>query len=271
MDRIPPFNTEQLTAIAKIIGDTDRGLTGTEIGHLLAEGRIPDVSPEMSKWKRLYNALAGIQNAKQVGNHAIMVINRVMNPVQYTTRPDVFATRRDELNTVLAFCGFTVGEDGRVRRIAAATNLQDAMERASRLHSALVVRKVHEDVLRFCRAELLEENYFHAVFEAMKSIAAKIRSLSGLSSDGADLVQEAFALGKDASPLLAINNLATETDKGEQRGFVNLLVGLFGTIRNPLAHNPKVEWDMSEQDALDILTIASLVHRKLDQAYRHRR
>jgi uncharacterized protein (TIGR02391 family) len=54
----------------------------------------------------------------------------------------------------------------------------------------------------------------------------------------------------------------------EQRGFVSLLKGLFGTIRNPLAHDPKIEWDMNEQDALDILTMISLVHRKLDRARR---
>jgi len=270
MERIAPFDSQQLTSIAKILADTNRGLTGSEIEHLLSECRIPDVNPEMTKWKRLFNALAGIQNEKHVGNHTIMAINRVLNPVQYTGRPEVFSERRDELNTVLAFCGLTIGEDGRVRRARVATNLQDAMERASRLHSALVIRRVHEDVLKFCKAELLQENYFHAVFEAMKSIAAKIRDLSGLTSDGADLVQEAFALGKATSPILAINNLVTEIDKGEQRGFVNLLVGLLGTIRNPLAHNPKVEWDMSEQDALDILTTASLVHRKLDQAYRYR-
>ena len=69
-------------------------------------------------------------------------------------------------------------------------------------------------------------------------------------------------------PMLRINDLKTETDRGEQRGFANLLVGLFGTIRNPLAHNPKVEWQMTEQDAIDLLTTASLVHRKLDNAIR---
>lgn len=37
-------------------------------------------------------------------------------------------------------------------------------------------------------------------------------------------------------------------------------------VRNPLAHNAKIEWDMSEQDALDTLTMLSLVHRKLDSA-----
>jgi len=161
-----------------------------------------------------------------------------------------------------------VGEDGKVRRGVHAESLDDAFQRATRLHAALFTRGVHSDVLAFCRAELLQENYFHAVFEAMKSIAAKIRQLSGLISDGSELVTGAFALGKTGTPILAINSLATETDKGEQRGFVNLLIGLFGTIRNPTAHNPKVEWPMSEQDALDILTTASLIHRKLDRARR---
>ena len=135
---------------------------------------------------------------------------------------------------------------------------------SARLHN----RGVHADVLRFCRAELVEENYFHAVLEAMKSIASKIREQSGLSNDGAELVKDAFSFGKTSRPILAINALVTETDKGEQRGFVNLLIGLFGTIRNPTAHNPKIEWPISEQDALDILTTASLIHRKLDDAYR---
>ena len=47
---------------------------------------------------------------------------------------------------------------------------------------------------------------------------------------------------------------------------MNLLKGLYGTIRNPLAHDPELEWPMTEQDALDILTMISLVQRKLDQA-----
>ena len=49
-----------------------------------------------------------------------------------------------------------------------------------------------------------------------------------------------------------------------QKGFANLLIGLFGAVRNPLAHAPKTNWPMSEQDALDILTLVSLIHRKLD-------
>jgi uncharacterized protein (TIGR02391 family) len=96
-----------------------------------------------------------------------------------------------------------------------------------------------------------------------------VASLSGLSGDGCDLVHDAFGQ-RFSDPLLAINPFQTETHKGEQYGFMNLLKGLYGTIRNPLAHTPKTEWDMTEQDALDILTMISLVHRKLDQAHRLR-
>lgn len=211
---------------------------------------------------------ASWQNSKSIGNCVLMFITRAMNPALYTRRGDEFASRRDELNVVLAFSGMHIGDDGKIRRSTKAESLNEAMKRASRLHDALSNRNVHAEVLRFCKAELLEENYFHAVFEAMKSIAAKIRTLSGLQSDGADLVQQAFGQSR-SGPLLAINPLTTDTEKGEQRGFANLLVGLFGTVRNPLAHNPKIEWEMSEQDALDILTMASLIHRKLEKAYRY--
>jgi uncharacterized protein (TIGR02391 family) len=266
MERIPCFDPQKLESIARVLGETNEGLKGPEIEYLLVQCKMADPTPEQTKWKRLFNAFAEAQNRHQLGNHVIMLINRAMNPVNYTTNPQRFAKRRDQLNVVLAFSGYIIGDDGQVRRASKVANLDDALKRASRLHAALVNRGVHADVLSYCRAELLQQNYFHAVLEAVKSIASKIRSLSGLQSDGADLIQAAFGLRKDGSlPLLAINELKSDSDRGEQRGFANLLIGLFGTIRNPLAHNPKVEWPMEENDALDILTLVSLVHRKLDR------
>jgi len=129
------------------------------------------------------------------------------------------------------------------------------------MRAALESRAVHSEVLKYCRAELIEENYFHAVLEATKGIAERIRQLSGLGSDGADLAKDAFNVG---NPILALNPLRTDTEKSEQAGFANLLIGVFGAIRNPLAHAPKIVWPMPEQDALDILTVVSFVHRKLD-------
>ena len=267
--RVPPFSGERLEAISKVLADTTEGLTGSEIDQLLRNCSIPSPTPEMTKWKRLHNAFVEFQNEHQVGNHVVVFIKRAMDPARYVSESQVFRSRRDRRNSVPAFCGYTLGEDGQLRNADAARTIDQALERANRLHAALIQRSVHADVLKFCKAELLEENYFHAVFEAMKSITFKIRSLSGLSGDGCDLVHDAFGQ-RFGDPLLAINSFETETHKGEQYGFMNLLKGLYGTVRNPLAHDPKIEWDMTEQDALDILTTISLVHRKLDQVHRLR-
>jgi uncharacterized protein (TIGR02391 family) len=42
--------------------------------------------------------------------------------------------------------------------------------------------------------------------------------------------------------------------------------GLFSTFRNPAAHAPRVLWATSRTDALDMLTLASMLHRRLDDA-----
>lgn len=52
----------------------------------------------------------------------------------------------------------------------------------------------------------------------------------------------------------------------EQRGFMNLLKGVFGTFRNTTAHAPKITWKIEKEDALDILSMISLIHRRLDKA-----
>lgn len=176
-----------------MLADTERGLSGTQIERLLQEIEVADTSPGITKWKRLFNALAGAQNRHQIGNHLIMFINRAMNPVNYARDPATFTWRRDELNVVLAFSGFYVREDGKVGHADKATTLDAARARAGRLKAALESRVVHAEVLNYCRAELLDENYFHAVFEATKGVAERIRLLSGLNGDGADLVSKAFA------------------------------------------------------------------------------
>ena len=59
MTRIPPFSSQHLEAACRVLADTERGLSGTQIERLLQEIEIADTSPGMTKWKRLFNALAG--------------------------------------------------------------------------------------------------------------------------------------------------------------------------------------------------------------------
>jgi uncharacterized protein (TIGR02391 family) len=123
---------------------------------------------------------------------------------------------------------------------------------------------VHPDVLTFCRAELLVDNYFHAVQEAVKSVAEKMRSRTGLSDDGSTLVDRVLS---GELPLLAINQRSTISERSEQSGFANLVRGTFGMFRNPTAHEARIRWNMTKEDAEDLLTIVSLIHRRLDKAH----
>lgn len=259
---IPPFSGAVLEGVARTLADTTQGLSGSEISRLLADCKVPDVEPAITKWKRLYAALAAFQNINKVGNHVVMFICRAMEPARYTGNIESFRWRQSELNMVLPFNGLRLRDDGKVERAGKADTLDDAQRLAGRMHAELARRGAHEQVLRFCEAEVLAQNVFHAVLEAMKSITSRLRTLSGLTTDGAALVESCFNV---KNPLLQINALNTESDKGEQRGFANLLVGLYGTFRNPTAHEPKIEWALTEQDALDVLTTLSLIHRRLDR------
>jgi uncharacterized protein (TIGR02391 family) len=121
-------------------------------------------------------------------------------------------------------------------------------------------------VLAACRAELLEENYFHTVLEATKSLAEKIRARTGLDGDGAELADAASGLGKTGTPPLAFN-LLRRNERSEHTGPHNLIKGIFGAFRNPTAHALRASWPMEEADALDLLQTISLLHRRLDAAY----
>jgi uncharacterized protein (TIGR02391 family) len=261
------FDEPTLRAICNALGDTDNGLTGSEIGQLLSACNIEDVDPTMTKRIRLFEALSRKQALDNCGNNVVNFIRLAIRPVRYIGKNETFEQRRSTLNQILAFCGLSIGEGGEIYRAQVAKTISQAQERANRLYRELISRKVHPDVLKFCRAELLQENYFHAVFEATKSIADKIREKSGLIADGSRLIDDAFG---GNTPLLAFNTLRTETEQSEQTGLMNLIKGLFGLFRNTTAHAPKIKWAINEQDALDMLTMASLVHRRIDNSYRTR-
>jgi len=269
MPAIREFSPTELESICGVLGDTSRGLTGTEIGNLLARLGIPDLMPTMTKRHRLFEALAKHQAETRSGNIVGAFTQEAMNPVRYTGNHQLFDERRNALNAILAFCGYSLWEDGKLRlRAQPARTLTEAEEAAGHLRSELFRRGVHPDVLKFCRAELLQENYFHAVFEATKSVADKIREKAEVDGDGSKLVDQAFGIGKQGIPILAFNSLQTETERSEHSGLMQLMKGMFGVFRNITGHAPKIKWPISEQDALDLLTIASYLHRRLGTCFR---
>jgi len=218
----------------------------------------------MTKRHRLYNAFAHDQNRRQDRTRILGFIRNAMKPERFTREPQRFEPMRGNLNRALAFAGLCVDESGTLKAAEKARTLSEAQRRADELRADLSARGVHPDVLRFCQAELVADDYFHAVLEAVKSVADNLRSKTGLSDDGAALVDRSLA---GSPPMLAINPLSTESHRSEQKGFANLARGVFGMFRNPTAHEPRIHWPIGKEDAEDLLSLVSLIHRRLDDAH----
>jgi uncharacterized protein (TIGR02391 family) len=261
---IASFPDSNLRTLATVLADviTHRELTDLFSQCGIAESDRPGGTP---KWERILLALAARQRQDRCGNNAGAFIEAAMAPVRFVADHARFDDFRRRLNEPLAFSGLQLNDAGKLEQAAPAATFSEAQQRADRLRQELQRRHVHQEVLRFCRPELLQQNYFHAVLEATKSVAEKIRQHTGLTGDGAAIVDRAFGL---ARPLLALNSLQTDSEKSEQNGFANLLRGMFGTFRNPTAHAPKIELTVTEQDAFDLLSLVSYLHRRLDASVR---
>lgn len=257
----PPFSSGDLEGICKAL--CEGGLTGTEIEHSIRQCRMNDPDPTIAKWKRLFNSFADYQNRTQRGNGVLGFISTALSPSRFVGDSDRLRSILESLNTVLAFHGLEFRDDGDFHKTTKVATLSEAERTAKQLKQKIIDRDLHLHLLKYCTAEIIQDNLFHAILEATKSVAQLIRDKTNLISDGAELVDEAFG---GSSPVLRVNAYITETEKGEQRGFVNLSKGLFGTFRNPTAHAPKIEWQISEQDALDILSMVSYVLRRVERA-----
>ena len=261
MTVIPLFNEGSIESLSKVLGDCG---SGSEISRVLASCNIRDGSNESTKWRRLYAIFLEIQREDRCANQIMNFIQSFLTPARFVGRNDEFESHCIELNTILALSGFEYRADGQFRKRTPATTLSEAERRASTIQAKFQGRRIHSEVLKYCRAELMQENYFHAVLEASKGLAQRIRDMSGLDGDGAALVDKVFT---SKAPILAFNTLRTETEENEHKGFATLLKGCFATVRNPLAHEPKIMWD-GEDDAADYFTLISLLHRKLDDCIR---
>lgn len=267
---IPPFKVSTLEILSEIIGETNEGLTGTQLHQFIQQAQMEDVSYNeemLAKRKKLYNAFAHEINTHKCSNNIVAFIQLVLDPALYVDNSELFEKRRQAINKQLAFEGLEIDETGKVVALEEkASRLQDIELRVKGLKNKLEQRNVHLAISSYCRAELIADNYFHAVMEANKGLFQRIRDISGVEADGNKLIEQVFS----SNPIVIINGFQSQSEKDEHNGFCNLLKGLCSMFRNPLAHEPKVEWPISEQDALEILGIISYCHRRLDNAQKIR-
>ena len=259
--KVEPLKNSALEGLARLLADC---CTGSDITGVLHNHNIPDeLGPSQTKWKRLYHAFVSSQDRYRCSNHTLAVIKDILDPIRFVNNQDGFEASRQKINTILAFSGIEYGVEGEFKKRAAAQTLSEA-QRYNMIQAKLQGRNIHPQVLVYCKSELLQDNFFHAVFEASKGLADHIRKKSGSTKDGTALVDEVFT--KNA-PILAFNALNTETEISEHVGFAALLKGCFAAIRNPHAHTPRIHWEGGD-NAADYLTLISLLYRKIDSCHR---
>ncbi len=257
---LPPLQGASIERVSQIIGDA---FTGSVLARMLGTAGLHDPVELSTKWKRVYQALATAQNAARSGRPVIDFIKLAGSPAYTSASTEAHESLVRALNVPLLLEGYALQLDGRMLQVPKAGTVSAARQRADRLREELTRRRLHPDVIAFCREELVAKDYFHAVFEATKSLSDKLRRMTGLSDDGTRLAQVALERGGDG-PYLLVNAFKDASDFDDHDGVAAMLRGAFKVCRNPQAHAPRIYRPIDEQDAWDLLTNLSYLHRRLD-------
>ncbi len=200
MDQIPKLPVGAVEAVSKLLKEC---ATRTEITNFLKTKGIDNDSGGSSKWKLLNSIFNKLQEEDGFANRLLDICETILDPARFIDKTGEFEERRQELNKILAFSGLEYGKNGKFRKCEQAQSLDEAERRAQTIQSKFRGRNIHPEVLKYCKAELMRENLFHAVFEATKGLMQSIRDKSGIKDkDGAALVDKVFSINQ---PLLAFN------------------------------------------------------------------
>jgi uncharacterized protein (TIGR02391 family) len=260
MPAIPAFNEQLLQMMCDILGDTSDGLSGSDISLLLEHCDIPSPESGVTKRHRLYQALSKRQREDGCANHVIHFVQCALIPENYLEKPHQFDFLRYSLNEILSEAGYQIGMDGKFHRMPKIAT--GAAQRANQLRSALLPRNLHPEVMRLCRADLLGEHYLPVVIAAAKSLSEKIQLKTGSISVGAELADHALEFSN--GPKLAFNTLQTKAEISEHLSLLHLIKSVLTAFNSP--DTPEPAWAIAEPDAIDLLTLISMLHRRIDQA-----
>jgi uncharacterized protein (TIGR02391 family) len=105
-------------------------------------------------------------------------------------------------------------------------------------------------------------HYQDAVCEAFKYLNNYVKSRVRKSSDdGASLMKQAFS---PKNPILKLNDLANQSEKDEQLGYMEIFSGVMTGIRNPRAHEN--DFDNDPYTAIQLLSLADHLLQRTQKA-----
>lgn len=268
------INNEQLSSISGCLSEM---LTHKEIDRYLsfcgiANMSVPTITTTdqfgfqnlkfgTSKRDKIFNSLSHEINRTKSDKCLSAFIEAAFEPSQYIEKKNQFESMREALNKRLMMVGWEISKEGKVCDVQKAKTIGEVEQRVQTLYQLSEERNFHKEVFKYCKKEFLNQDYFHAAFEAVKGLYQRIRNMTGLTTDGQELIEKAFA--KNA-PYLFFGSLHSESAASEREGFKYLLVALQKMTRNPAAHDPRILAIDDLQDCLEVLTMVSRAHHYLD-------
>lgn len=159
--------------------------------------------------------------------------------------------------------------EGRDRAIAlleqAAQTLAERLEDLGETESGRALRAyegldLHPEIARAAGDLYRGGHYANAIEDAVKALNGLVRFRGDHNADGTTLMECVFSPNK---PILRFNDLADQSDRDEQKGFMMMFSGAVAGLRNPRAH--KLIKDDPER-ALEFIAFVSLLAKLLDGA-----
>lgn len=262
----------KLESLANKLGTLPE-LTHANIDKYLADCSIQDISIKSkavgfgyifgdSKSKRIYKCFINEFHKTNNDLKIVSFIERALDPTRFAASERYDDVLKD-INSVLLFMGCEVSRSGKVKIVKKATTIDEVQERINALENEAKKRSVHSEVLKYCKREYLDKDYFHAQFEASKGLFQRIKELINQNVDGAKLINGVFSTDE---PMLILPNLklTERTDKDEFLGYKHLFEYVLNAIRNPEAHTPRILASEELGECLDNFVIISRCHRFLD-------
>lgn len=260
------MDSQIVQAISKILGEL---VTGSKITYLFKKNNWRDYYSETgdkmlsTKWKRIEDTLNYEINKSNSDKPFITLIEDIMKPFEFRSNIELWNESLKNINEIISFSGLELLSNGKIIEVKPVDSLQEAINRTNSLYTKLIESNIHSEVIKYCKQELLQENYFHAVLEASKGVLQRIRDLNLSSKDGNTLINDSFNL-KNPSIIIKGNLMSNDTEKSEYQGLKSLLNTICYLYRNPTAHSPKMYDARIERDAIQALSLISMAHLQLD-------
>ena len=122
--------------------------------------------------------------------------------------------------------------------------------------------KFHSEIERVSGELYRAGHYKSAALEAYIRVIDEVKAASKIPDDGDSLMNKAFGCD-NRTPVIQFNNLSTDPERDEQKGFFFLFKGIVG-LRNAKAHSNTLFDDPLRGH--DYLALASLLMRVLEIA-----